>query len=87
MVEDYDGTQNLDESVVRFTAEWCVPCRQYAPYFEAASELYAGGPWVVVDVDAWPDIARQFNIMSIPAVFDGGVKVEDYLGWTRKIIR
>lgn len=72
MIEEYDGSQSLDSfDVVRFTAEWCVPCKAYAPIFDRHvhnRDLKA----VIVDVDEFPYIAQDFGVRSIPSVFANG---------------
>jgi len=83
MVEEYDGTQKLGDTVVRFTAEWCVPCRKYGPLFSRASEK-SDENWLSVDVDAFPAVAQEYKVMSIPAVFDQGERVKNYMDWTRE---
>lgn len=83
MIENYDGSQDLNDKVVRFTADWCQPCKKYAPLFDKAADSQ-GETWLVVDVEEYPDAAHAFNVRSIPAVFNRGVKVEDYMKWTRE---
>jgi thioredoxin 1 len=55
--------------VVDFWAVWCGPCRMVAPEMEKLATKYEGSIDVVkVDIDANPQIQRQFNIMSIPTI-------------------
>lgn len=58
-----------------FWAEWCNPCRMIAPSIEQLAEAYQGKVKVgKVNVDAEPDLASQFGIISIPSLllFKGG---------------
>ncbi|MGH2809230.1 MAG: thioredoxin [Actinomycetota bacterium] len=55
--------------VVDFYADWCGPCKQIAPAFDALSDKWDGEiRFARVDIDAQPEIARGYNISSIPAV-------------------
>lgn len=53
--------------VVRFTADWCGPCKQFAPGFNAAAERHSA-TFAVVDIDKMPDLAVEYGIRGIPAV-------------------
>src|SRR4051812_7666918 len=54
-----------------FTATWCPPCQQMKeetwPDKKVAAALEAYVP-VKIDVDAFPDVARQYNIDGIPVM-------------------
>ncbi len=55
--------------VVDFWAAWCGPCRMVAPEIEKLAEKYAGTVEVrKLDVDANPQTAMKYGIMSIPTV-------------------
>jgi len=64
--------------VVDFWAPWCGPCLSMAPEFEkAAGMLEPTARFVKVNTEEAQDLARRFNIRSIPtmALFRGGREI------------
>ena len=69
--------------LVDFWAEWCGPCRQVGPILEEIAGEYSEKLRVVkVNIDENPNVARDYQIMSIPtmSVFKGGEVVQTIVG-------
>ena len=54
--------------LIDFWAEWCGPCKSFAPTFEAASEQHTDIVFGKIDTEAEPELAAYFNIRSIPTL-------------------
>ena len=75
---------SADEAVlVDFWAEWCGPCKMIAPILEEIAGEQAGKVRIAkVNVDDSPDLARRFDVMSIPTliVFKDGTPQKRMIG-------
>jgi thioredoxin 1 len=58
-----------------FWAEWCGPCRAFAPVFEKASETHGDITFGKINTEAQKELAGAANIQAIPTlmVFRDGI--------------
>jgi thioredoxin reductase (NADPH) len=75
---DFQATITDNEIVlIDFWAEWCGPCKSFAPTFKASSEKHPDVVHAKVDTDAEQALAREAEIQGIPTImgFKKGVLV------------
>ena len=72
--------------VIDFYAEWCGPCKAMAPMLEQVNESLGEQKIFKVNVDMEQDLAREFEIRSIPTLvfFKDGKSINRIVGATSK---
>jgi thioredoxin 1 len=67
--------ENVDEAIknnktilIDFWAEWCAPCKTFAPVFEQASEKYPDIAFASCNTEAQQRVAGMFGIRAIPTL-------------------
>lgn len=81
--ESFDADLKVSEVVmVKFTAEWCAPCRAIQPAIDAVVQDRRDVTVLHVDVDAEQRLAERFAVRTVPMmfVFRGGRPVGQMVG-------
>ena len=65
-----------------FWAEWCGPCRNFAPIYEQASQTHDDITFGKIDTEDQQELAGAAGITSIPTlmIFRGGIPVFSQAG-------
>ena len=68
--------------IVDMWAEWCGPCKQLSPIISSIDTDYPQVKVGKVNVDDYPEIGKDNNIMSIPTIliFKNGKLVKTIVG-------
>ena len=68
--------------VVDLFATWCGPCKMLSPILDEISEEISTTDFYKIDVDENEDIAREYNVMSIPTIliFENGKLINKIVG-------
>ena len=68
--------------VVDLFATWCGPCKMLSPILDEISDEITTTKFYKIDVDDNEDIAREYNVMSIPTVlvFENGNLINTIVG-------
>lgn len=53
-------------TLIRFTAEWCQPCKRYAPIVDQVVSSIPEMTQEVVDVDKNPELASKYGVRGVP---------------------
>ena len=68
--------------LVDFWAEWCGPCKSMHPIFSRMAKKYDHVRFARVNVDNSQDVAKEFNVQSIPTfiMFKNGQVTQQMVG-------
>ena len=63
-----DVVTKNDIAIIDWWADWCGPCKAFAPTFEAASEKHKDIVFAKIDTDVERDLSAAAGIQSIPTL-------------------
>ncbi len=63
-----DTINNNNIVLMDWWAEWCGPCRSFAPVFEEASEKHPDIVFGKIDTETQPELSAMARITSIPTL-------------------
>lgn len=64
--------------LVDFYADWCEPCKWVEPVLDEVLKKFTGKIVLhKLDIDVYPDVAREYHVMSVPTLvlFKKGTEV------------
>lgn len=69
-------------TVIRFHAEWCNPCKNFAPKVEMLKDDFDDLIFTDVDIDDNPQLRKDYHIMSIPTLIltNEGKEIARHIG-------
>ena len=79
---DFEKEISKEFILVDFYADWCGPCKMMGKVLEEMADIDI----LKVNVDNFPNIARDFKVMSIPTliIFANGKEVKKNIGMISK---
>ena len=77
-VEEFHEVIKKERVLVDFYADWCNPCKMLGMILEDVDKIEV----VKVDVDRFGSIAKEYKVLSIPAlkIFSNGEVVKERTG-------
>ncbi len=63
-----ETVEKNDIIIIDFWADWCGPCKTFAPTFEKVSQNHADIVFAKCDTEKQAMLTSQFNIKSIPTL-------------------
>ena len=70
------------KQVIRFTAQWCGPCKMYTPIFNKVASETSGVNFETIDVDMADPRITEYGIRNIPTtlILENGQVIQKQTG-------
>jgi len=80
---DFSYIENADKAVADFYADWCAPCKTYAPIFEEVLEKYPDVKCARVNIEKNKEIFKKYGGKSIPLTifYKKGKVIDKFAGY------
>ena len=84
--QEFEQYLKRDIVLVDFFATWCGPCKMLGPVLEELAEERSQLSIVKMDVDACPNLAQKYGVMSVPTLllFQNGELIASQTGYMPK---
>ncbi|MFB6200332.1 MAG: thioredoxin [Candidatus Nanohaloarchaea archaeon] len=94
--EKMEEIQGSDQTwVIDFWADWCAPCKKYAPQFKEAAEELETVEFGKVDMEENQQIGTQLGVRSLPTTLiirngeevarkSGVLKKDELVSWIKE---
>jgi len=64
--ESFEAETKEGTSLIKFEADWCGPCKKMTEILSEVEKDVTGVKFFTVDVDAEPELTKNFGIRGIP---------------------
>lgn len=64
--EDFNVSSGL--FAIKFTAEWCMPCKKQQPNIDKMEQEFPNVQFISIDTDAFVQLTRNYGIKSLPTL-------------------
>lgn len=83
---DFEKFMENENVIVKFSADWCGPCKRIHPEYEKLSEKYTNVTFLHVDVDVLENVSKKYDISGLPTfmLFKNGLQVSQFSGASKE---
>lgn len=67
--ENFNVIIDNEKCIIKFSAEWCGPCKKLASIFAELAPRYKHLKFYTMDIEESYKTTNKLNIMSVPCIF------------------